>query len=175
MRAIRIVPALVLTVALCAPGHAQTTTSRGVEVLRPTAPPAPPAPVAQRACSRPYAATDLTFRVETAPAKFSAALRSRLQAKAARVTIDIAQPFPLGSPGPQPLASWLTEARAKGGLVSVAQYCEAPRGLFSWLRKVFSGDAQTGYDAVDGYDAVLHADGANGVVTQVEFRRRSGA
>ena len=121
--------------------------TRGVEVLRPT----------------------------DRPAAFDTALRSWLQARAPRVTIDMANPFALGTEGPPPLSAWLTEAKAKGGIVSVDQYCEAPRGLFGWLRKVFGGGAQSGYDAVDGYDAILHADGANGVVTQVEFRLRTGA
>jgi len=156
--------------------------TRGVEVLRPTAKPPAPAPTptpslqpAPRTCPRPIAGTDLTLRPNDRPAAFDTALRSRLQARAPRVTIDMANPFALGTEGPPPLSAWLTEAKAKGGIVSVDQYCEAPRGLFGWLRKVFGGGAQSGYDAVDGYDAILHADGANGVVTQVEFRLRTGA
>jgi hypothetical protein len=162
---------MALAFGLGQPGHAATEPgSRGVQVL-----PGKVTPPQPRHCPRPFAATDLALQPNGQPAQFDSALRSRLQARPPRVTIDIAQPFPLETEGPAPLAAWLKEARAKGGLVTVDQYCEAPRGLFTWLRKVFGGGAQSGYDAVDGYDAVLHADGANGVVTQVEFRLRSGA
>lgn len=171
---------MLLTVSGEAADAEKSPGTRGVEVLRPTAkPPVPaptPSPVPQpRTCPRPFARTDLSLRPSDRPAAFDAALRSQLQARTPRITIDMASPFALGTEGPPPLSAWLTEAKAKGGIVSVDQYCEAPRGLFNWLRKVFSGGAQSGYDAVDGYDAILHADGANGVVTQVEFRLRSGA
>jgi hypothetical protein len=128
-----------------------------------------------RNCPRPFATTDVTLRANDRQSQFDGALRGRFQTKAPKVTIDLAEPFPLGSEGPPILSAWLREAKARGGIVSVDQYCEAPRGLFTWLRKVFGAAEQTGYAAVDGYDAVLHADGANGVVTQVEFRRRAGA
>lgn len=163
----------VATLALSHPALAQSAAqtgessvlTRGVEVVRAK----PPAP---RTCPRPFARTDLTLQPGTRAAGFDRALRSRLAARPARVLIDLAAPFPLGTAGPAQLAPWFGELRARDGIVSVDQYCEAARGLFSWLKKVFSPNARSGYAAIDGYDAVLHADGLAQTVTQIEFRLR---
>lgn len=145
--------------------------SRGVEIVRP----AGPAQAPLTACPRPIADPGVVLEATTRASAFDKRMRDRLAARPASLAITIADPFPLGSDGPPQLQPWLGEARAQGGLVTVSHYCGTPRGLFGWLKKVFTGGLRNGYAAIDGYDIVLHADGTTDRVTQVELKLRQGS
>lgn len=164
--------------------------SRGVLILRPTETPTPtpaptpspaptptptpvptpaPAPVV-RDCPRPFVHPDLTL---SSGAGFDRALRSRL-ARHGTVIVDLALPYAVGDAPPAALAPWLSEVKASGGIVRVATYCQESRGMFgNFLKKLFGGGESKSYKAADSYDAVLHSNGLDQRITQVEFAPRA--
>jgi hypothetical protein len=153
--------------------------SRGVIVLHPkpadatTTPVATPVPApVVKACDRPFAKPDIVL---ARSAHFHSALQGRLARKSGPVVVSLARPFPVGGSTPAELVPWLNEVKASGGLVSVDTYCQDSRGFMAMLRSLFGKPAGPSFAAVDGYDAVLHVDGLDGVVTQVEFRPRSAS
>lgn len=160
-------------------------TTKGVRILEPTetpdgpgnAPTAPPtAPVAQpvvqpptvqpvvKACPRPFAQPDLTLA--DGPG-FDRALAARLRTRT-RVVVDLPHPYPQGDAAPAPLATWLAEVDAAHGSITVQPYCT--RSAFGdWVKALFRRDPHRLFRPVQGYDVILHADGLDQVVTQVEF------
>lgn len=138
--------------------------------------PAPPAPARLTApvikpCPRPFATPDLALG---ATPRFEKALRTRLAARRGRVVVDLAQPYAAGADAPAALAPWLEEVKASGGIVSVDQYCRRGRGAFgNFLKTLLGGASRNPYKAARSYDAVLHADALDMVVTQVEFVPRA--
>jgi hypothetical protein len=162
--------------------------SRGVIVLKPVeeSPPQPspasdaiPSPAPPKApqlpqpviksCPRPFAHPDVSLATTE---RFDRALRSHLQAKSGSVIVDIDVPFAVGAEAPPPLKPWLAEARSAGGLVTVDEYCQESRGFFAFLSKLFTGDGASRYAAVDSYDVILHVNGLDQLVTQIEFKPR---
>ena len=170
--------------------------ARGVMVLRPTEAPAPvptplpaptptptpvptPLPLAVRPaapvikpCPRPFARADLVLG---SGASFDRRLRTLLAARRGSVIVDLAAPYPVDAAPPAPLSPWLDNVKGSGGLVTVDSYCQASRGLFgNFLKKMFGASPDAaGYAAAAGYDAVLHVDGTDQRVTQVQFVRRT--
>lgn len=169
---------------------AADTGTRGIIVLRPVAPavepapapvvapvPAPPPPpppveAAQQPCRRPFDHPEVRL---TGAEGFAAALRHRLARRHGPVVVDLAQPSPIGAAMPAELAPWLRQVKSSGGTVTVDSYCAQSRGLFGMFRGLFGAGTPDGYAAADGYDAVLHVDGAVAAVTQVEFKPRAGS
>lgn len=166
--------------------------SRGVRILEAEEPPPPPPPPPEeaappppapppvrplrgpviKACDRPFAETDL--RLDSAPG-FEKALAAKLRG-GQRVVVDLASPYGDKSPAPAPLAKWLGEITASGGQVEVKQYCEGTRSLLGkWLAELFSPKPNYAYRAARKYNAVLHADAVDHVITQVEFTPRGAA
>lgn len=105
--------------------------------------------------------------------KFTSRLRARLASGQQSIIVDIDKPFPPRADAPALLAPWLNEVKATGGSITIAQYCQDSRGFFSFLKKLFGGGEADGYAAAARYDAVLHLDGLDQVVTQVQFKRRA--
>lgn len=174
-----------------ASGQTDPAQSRGVMVLRaspatntPDTPPAPPpppppppipaAPLARfKPCPRPFAPSEIAVTdAFPANARFDAALRGKLSRHQPSVVVDLATPFEIGTVPPE-LAPWLTQVKSTQGNVTVPEYCRESRGLFGFLNKMFNGPRAGKYSAADGYDAVLHANGLDRMVTQVEFRLRT--
>lgn len=89
------------------------------------------------------------------------------------VVVDLTHPLYLSGRMPADLAPWVSEVKNSGGHVSTVSYCQASRGLFSALRGLFGGHPENPYAAADSYDLVFHIDGAQGAVTQLEFRPRA--
>lgn len=160
--------------------------SRGVRILAPDdtgPPPIPPkapaatppppkvplrAPVIQ-ACQRPFAAPDL--KLDDKPG-FERRLGGKLRLRR-RVVVDLAVPYGEKAAAPAALAPWLAEIQASGGTVQVKPYCEGTRSLFGdWLAELFATKPANPYRAARRYDAVLHADALDHVITQVEFTPR---
>lgn len=159
--------------------HAQQPTAHAVNpgpVAEPgrTAPvavaPAAVAPVAPvlKACDRPVAKPTLRF---TDPARFGQALKAKLR-RGRAVVVDLDTPYPADNEAPLPLGAWLNEVKQSGGTVSVAPYCQKGRGLGGFFAKLFGGGPAEPYRAARRYDAVLHVDAVDQVVTQVEFAPR---
>lgn len=172
---------------------------RGVRIL-PATPPAPnpvaneqqvqqapahavaPAPVADpgrqavalpvlKGCDRPVAKPTLRFGDG---ASFDQALRSKLR-RGRTVVVDMDTPYPADNEAPLPLGAWLNEVKQSGGAVSVAPYCQKGRGLGGFFAKLFGGGPAEPYKAARRYDAVLHVDAVDQLVTQVEFAPRKAA
>jgi len=122
-------------------------------------------------CSRPFSAPDLTLDAST---DFERSLSRALRSKK-RVVVDLSQTYPDKSPPPGALSPWLSEVKSAGGTVTVKQYCDAARGsLSSWFAEVFGGHPGSIYRPARQYDAILHADALDHVITQVEFTPKSG-
>lgn len=132
---------------------------------RPTA----PSPLL-KACSRPF---DHSVASVGRTAGFNRTLAAALRRKPASAVVDLPQPFKVGDDAPATLAPWLTQVKASGGIVSATEYCRESRGMFSFLGRMFGGAKQSAFKAADGYDAVLHVDGLDQKVTQIEFKRRA--
>lgn len=178
-------------------GDAPGATGRGVRIIAPD--PAPPPPVANapqttpsaghsavpvrpadtgprptpvlsvlKACDRPVARPSLHF---ANPAGFDRALRGKLR-RGKSVTVDLEIPYPADNEAPAPLGAWLNEVQKSGGLVTVAPYCQKGRGFGDFFAKLFGGGPAEPYRAARRYDAVLHVDAVDQVVTQVEFTPR---
>ena len=128
---------------------------------------APVAPVL-KACDRPVAKPTLRF---TDPARFDRALKGKLR-RGRPVVVDLDTPYPADNEAPLPLGAWLNEIKQSGGTVSVAPYCQKGRGLGGFFAKLFGGGPAEPYKAARRYDAVLHVDAVDQVVTQVEFAPR---
>lgn len=155
-------PAIV-TPALAAPAVAPAPAA--VVPGRPTT----PSPL-MKACSRPFASTAASLGQD---ARFDRTLATALRARPASAVVDLAQPFAVDADTPAALTPWLGQVKASGGLVTAQEYCRESRGVFGFLRRLVSGGGQSAYKAAAGYDAVLHVDGLDQKVTQVEFRRRA--
>lgn len=141
-----------------------------------TAAPAPPPPAPGRptspmlaGCARPFAQPAVTLGT----GGFDKTLSASLKRKPASAVVDLPQPFAVGTDMPAALTPWLDEVKASGGIVSASEYCRDSRGLFGWLGRMIRGVRGSPYKAADGYDAVLHVDGLDQKVTQVEFKRRA--
>jgi len=125
----------------------------------------PPARVL-KFCARPFATPDLTLGVTR---DFDQALSHALAGDKA-VVVDLAEPFADHAAPPAALTPWLSEVRAAGGQVTVTQYCDAARGaLGSWVAGIFGHRGSGLYRVARRYNAVLHADALDRVITQVEF------
>lgn len=141
--------------------------------LRPADPvgtrPAPvPVPAVLKACDRPVAKPTLRF---TDPARFDRALKGALR-RGKTVVVDLDAPYPVANEAPAPLGAWLNEVEKSGGMVTVSPYCQKGRGLGGFLAKLFGGGPAEPYKAARAYDAVLHVDAVDQIVTQVEFAPR---
>lgn len=130
--------------------------------------PGRPTPSMPKACARPFARPAVTLG-----AGFDRALGGALKRRPDAAVVDLPQPFAVGDDLPTALAPWLNEVTASGGIVSAAEYCHDTRGLFGWIGRLVRKVRGSPYKAADGYDAVLHVDGLDQKVTQVEFRRRA--
>lgn len=152
--------------------------TRGVMIIKPTesAEQSPvkiaPPPLA-KSCSRPFARPDILLAPNVEAASFDKALDRELDRRRKAVVVDLRQPAAIGGDLPSQLQPWLTEAKSTGGVVSVDQYCQTTRGLFSFLRKLVTKEPKKVYAAASLYDVVFHVDGRSQVVTQVEFRPRA--
>ncbi len=129
---------------------------------------APASPPVLKACDRPVAKPTLRF---TDPARFDQALKAKLR-RGRVVVVDLDTPYPADNEAPLPLGTWLNEVKQSGGTVSVAPYCQKGRGLGGFFAKLFGGGPAEPYRAARRYDAVLHVDAVDQVVTQVEFAPR---
>lgn len=131
--------------------------------------PAPvPAPAVLKACDRPVAKPTLRF---ADPARFDRALKGALR-RGKTVVVDLDSPYPVANEAPAPLGAWLNEVEKSGGMVTVSPYCQKGRGLGGFLAKLFGGGPADPYKAARAYDAVLHVDAVDQIVTQVEFAPR---
>lgn len=129
---------------------------------------APVSPPVLKACDRPVAKPTLRF---TDPARFDQALKAKLR-RGRAVVVDLDTPYPADNEAPLPLGAWLNEVKQSGGTVSVAPYCQKGRGLGGFFAKLFGGGPAEPYRAARRYDAVLHVDAVDQVVTQVSFAPR---
>jgi hypothetical protein len=193
------------TAPSAAPAAAPATGAqgRGVRIIAPDAPPTspvanapqatptvapanalPPAPTTMagprpplagppvlKACERPFARPTLHF---ADPAGFDAKLRSKLRGGQS-VVVDFESPYPAGNEAPAPIGAWLNEIQKTGGAVTVDAYCVKGRGFGQFFAKLFGGGPAEPYKAARRYDAVLHVDSVDQVVTQIEFTRRKAA
>lgn len=147
-----------------------------VHATKPTSAPAAIAAPAMTAsvlkpCDRPLAKPALRF---SDPAGFDRRLRSKLRGGRA-VAIDMDTPYPVGNEAPAPLGAWLNEIQKSGGAVTVAPYCQKGRGFGDFIARIFGGGPAEPYRAARKYDATLHVDSIDRVVTQVEFTPRRTA
>ena len=150
--------------------------SRGVVVVRPTQTvdqPVAPVSTPAKTCTRPFAKPDLSLSSNVETASFDKALDKRLDRHHKIVVVDLRQPAAIGADLPPQLQPWLAAAKSGGGGVSVDQYCQTTRGLFSFLRRIAVKDPRPIYASAALYDVVFHVDGRDQVVTQVEFRPRA--
>lgn len=124
-----------------------------------------------KSCDRPVTRPTLRFGDGAA---FDQALRGKLR-RNRTVVVDMDTPYPADNEAPLPLGAWLNEVKQSGGTVSVAPYCQKGRGLGGFFAKLFGGGPAEPYKAARRYDAVLHVDAVDQVVTQVEFAPRKVA
>ncbi|MBV2149720.1 hypothetical protein KRZ98_15730 [Sphingobium sp. AS12] len=127
-----------------------------------------PAPAVLKACDRPVTKPTLRF---ADPARFDRALKGALR-RGKTVVVDLDSPYPVANEAPAPLGAWLNEVEKSGGMVTVSPYCQKGRGLGGFLAKLFGGGPAEPYKAARAYDAVLHVDAVDQIVTQVEFAPR---
>lgn len=127
-----------------------------------------PAPAVLKACDRPVSKPTLRF---ADPARFDRALKGALR-RGKTVVVDLDAPYPVANEAPAPLGAWLNEVEKSGGMVTVSPYCQKGRGLGGFLAKLFGGGPAEPYKAARAYDAVLHVDAVDQIVTQVEFAPR---
>lgn len=148
-----------------------TTALPAPNAVRPPARPLPagtrPAvsPPVLKACDRPIAKPTLRF---ADPALFDRAMKARLRGGQV-VTVDLATPYPVGKEAPAPLGAWLNEVDKSGGTVSTSPYCLKGRGIGGFFAKLFGGGPAEPYKAARRYDAVLHVDSIDQIVTQIAF------
>jgi hypothetical protein len=147
-----------------APAHAVTPSSPAVPGKQ-----AMTLPILKN-CDRPVAKPTLRF---DDPTKFDRAFRTKLRGRT--VVVDMDTPYPADREAPAPLGAWLNEVKQSGGTVSVAPYCQKGRGFGGFFAKLFGGGPAEPYKAVRRYDAVLHVDAVDQLVTQVEFAPRKAA
>lgn len=121
-----------------------------------------------KGCDRPVAKPTLRF---SDPARFDKALKTKLR-RGRPVVVDLDRPYPADNEAPLPLGAWLNEVKQSGGTVSVAPYCQKGRGFGGFFAKLFGGGPAEPYKAARRYDAVLHVDAVDQVVTQVAFAPR---
>lgn len=133
---------------------------------RPTSPPISPM---LKPCPRPFARPAVTL----GGGGFDRAMAGALKRRPESAVVDLPQPFAVGTDMPAALTPWLNQVKASGGIVSASEYCHDTRGLFGWLGRMVRAVRGNPYKAAEGYDAVLHVDGLDQKVTQVEFRRRA--
>lgn len=124
-----------------------------------------------KSCDRPVARPTLRFGDSAA---FDQALKGKLR-RGRTVVVDMDTPYAADHEAPLPLGAWLNEVRQSGGTVSVAPYCQKGRGFGGFFAKLFGGGPAEPYKAARRYDAVLHVDAVDQVVTQVEFAPRKAA
>lgn len=140
------------------------------EVVAPHAVAITPVGSVIKECPRPFAEPDLSLAAATDG--FDKALAGKLRSRHP-VVVDLAQPYKLGAAPPPVLVPWFSEIKASGGTVEISQYCQGARGAFgNWLAKLFGPKPSTAYKVAQGYDAKLHVNAVDQVVTQVEFVRR---
>lgn len=152
------------------PASAQAVEPARTAVTGGTAPTRTPAatPSVLKPCDRPVAKPALRFGD---PAGFDRMLRTKLRGSRA-VVVDMDTPYPAAKEAPAPLGAWLNEVAQSGGSVSVSPYCQKGRGFGGFFAKLFGGGPAEPYKAARKYDAVLHVDALDQVVTQVEFTPR---
>jgi len=121
-----------------------------------------------KGCDRPIAKPTLRF---ANPASFDQAFKAKLR-RGRAVVVDLDTPYPADKEAPLPLGAWLNEVKQSGGAVTVAAYCQKGRGFGGFFTKLFGGPPAEPYKAIRRYDAVLHVDAVDQVVTQVEFAPR---
>lgn len=124
-----------------------------------------------KSCDRPVARPTLRFGDGAA---FDRALKGKLR-RGRTVVVDMDTPYPADNEAPLPLGAWLNEVKQSGGTVSVEPYCQKGRGFGGFFAKLFGGGPAEPYKAARRYDAVLHVDAVDQVVTQVEFAPRKAA
>lgn len=161
-------PALVSTTPIVAQPAAPALTTAAT-TLPAAGRPSAPSPLLKQ-CPRPF---DHVATSTAQAGKFNRTLATALRRKPVSAIVDVSQPYKVGDDTPAMLAPWLAQVKASGGIVSAQEYCRDTRGLFSFLRRILGGNKQAAFKSVDGYDAVLHVDGLDQKVTQVEFRRRA--
>lgn len=127
-----------------------------------------PPPSALKPCDRPFIKPTLRF---ADPAGFDRTLRNKLRS-GRTVTIDLETPYPVKNEAPAPLGAWLNEIQKGGGMVTVAPYCQKGRGFGDFMARIFGGAPADPYQAARKYDATLHVDSIDQVVTQIEFTPR---
>ncbi|MDT7536033.1 hypothetical protein OVY48_21780 [Sphingobium sp. SA2] len=133
-----------------------------------TLPPPVATPAVLKGCDRPVAKPALRF---ADPARFDRALKSKLR-RGRTVVVDLDAPYPVANEAPAPLGAWLNEIEKSGGMVTVSPYCQKGRGLGGFFAKLFGGGPAEPYKTARAYDAVLHVDAVDQIVTQVEFAPR---
>lgn len=124
-----------------------------------------------KGCDRPVVKPTLRFGDGAA---FDQALKGKLR-RGRTVVVDMDTPYAADHEAPLPLGAWLNEVKQSGGTVSVAPYCQKGRGFGGLFAKLFGGGPAESYKAARRYDAVLHVDAVDQVVTQVEFAPRKAA
>jgi hypothetical protein len=129
------------------------------------------APAVLKACDRPVARPTLRF---ADPARFDRALKGKLR-RGKTVVVDIDSPYPVANEAPAPLGAWLNVIEKSGGMVTVSPYCQKGRGFGGFFAKLFGGGPAEPYKAARRYDAVLHVDAVDQIVTQVEFAPRKAS
>lgn len=130
-------------------------------------PPAPPVPVL-KPCDRPIARPAVRF---SDPARLDRTLRGKLRG-GRTVVVDMETPYPVKNEAPAPLGAWLNEVEKSGGTITVSPYCQKGRGIGGFFARIFGGEPAEPYKAARRYDAILHVDSIDQIVTQVEFTRR---
>lgn len=128
----------------------------------------PAAPAALKSCDRPVSRPTLRF---DQPEGFDSRLRPKLK-RGRAVVVDLATPYAADQEAPLPLGAWLNEVKQSGGAVEAQPYCVKGRGLGGFFAKLFGGGPAEPYKAARRYDAVLHVDALDQVVTQVSFTPR---
>lgn len=134
----------------------------------PAVAPGPAAPAALKPCDRPVSRPTLRF---DQPDSFDSRLRAKLR-RGRTVVVDLAAPYAADKEAPPPLGAWLNEVKQSGGTVEAQPYCVKGRGIGGFFAKLFGGGPAETYKAARRYDAVLHVDALDQVVTQVSFTPR---
>jgi hypothetical protein len=129
------------------------------------------APAVLKPCDRPVAKPTLRF---SDPARFDRSLKAKLR-RGKPVVVDLDAPYPVANEAPAPLGAWLNEIEKSGGMVTVSPYCQKGRGFGGFFAKLFGGEPAEPYKAARVYDAVLHVDSVDQIVTQVEFAPRKAS
>lgn len=167
-RGVRIVPAEPVSPPPVANPPQPVAPVANAVVADPAVAPGLAAPVALKPCARPESRPTLRF---DQPDGFDSRLRSKLR-RGRTVVVDLANPYPADREAPLPLGAWLNEVKQSGGAVEVLPYCVKGRGLGGFFAKLFGGGPAEPYKAARRYDAVLHVDALDQVVTQVSFTPR---